>query len=95
MPSVLMPAARDYLSFAIGLLKVFGVAFQLPLVLVLLNRIGVLRRSVAVRMRRYAIVMIVAAAAMLTPPDVVSQIILALPMWALFEISILFMRRDQ
>lgn len=95
VPSVLMPAARDYLSFAIGLLKVFGVAFQLPLVLVLLNRIGVLRRSVAVRMRRYAIVMIVAAAAMLTPPDVVSQIILALPMWALFEISILFMRRDQ
>ena len=63
--------------------------------LVLLNRIGVLRRSVAVRMRRYAIVMIVVAAAMLTPPDVVSQIILALPMWALFEISILFMRRDQ
>ena len=95
VPSVLMPAARDYLSFAIGLLKVFGVAFQLPLVLVLLNRIGVLRRSVAVRMRRYAIVMIVVAAAMLTPPDVVSQIILALPMWALFEISILFMRRDQ
>ena len=95
VPSVLMPAARDYLSFAIGLLKVFGVAFQLPLVLVLLNRIGVLRRSVAVRMRRYALVRIVVAAAMLTPPDVVSQIILALPMWALFEISILFMRRDQ
>lgn len=94
VPSVLMPAAREYLAFAIGLLKVFGVAFQLPLVLVLLNRVGVLRRSVAVRMRRYAIVIIVAAAAVLTPPDIVSQVVLAVPMWALFEISLLFMRRD-
>lgn len=94
VPSVLMPAARDYLAFAIGLLKVFGIAFQLPLVLVLMNRIGVLPRSYAVRMRRYAIVLIVVAAAILTPPDVISQVILALPMWALFEISIMFMRRD-
>lgn len=89
-----MPAAREYLAFAIGLLKVFGVAFQLPLVLVLLNRVGVLRCSVAVRMRRYAIVIIVATAAVLTPPDIVSQVVLAVPMWALFEISLLFMRRD-
>lgn len=94
VPSVLMPAAREYLSFAIGLLKVFGVAFQLPLVLILLNRIGILRRSAAVRMRRYAIVLIVAAAAVLTPPDIVSQVVLAVPMWALFEISLFFMRRD-
>lgn len=94
IPSVLMPAARDYLVFAIGLLKVFGVAFQLPLVLVILNRTGVLPRRAAVRMRRYAIVLIVVAAAILTPPDVVSQVLLAIPMWMLFEISILFMRRD-
>lgn len=94
VPSVLMPAAKDYLGFAIGLLKVFGVAFQLPLVLVLLNRIGVLPRVSVVRMRRYAIVGIIVVAAVLTPPDIVSQICLALPMWALFEVSILFMRRD-
>jgi len=94
VPAVILPAARDYLSFVIGLLKVFGVAFQLPLVLVLLNRIGVLPRSRVVRMRRYAIVIIVICAAVLTPPDVVSQILLALPMWALFEASILFMRPD-
>lgn len=94
VPSVLMPAAREYLSFAIGLLKVFGVAFQLPLVLVLLNRIGVLPRDVAVRMRRYAVVAIVAIAAVLTPPDIVSQVVLAVPMWALFEISLFFMRRN-
>ena len=94
MPAVLLPVARDYLTFAIRLLKVFGVAFQLPLVLVLLNRIGVLERSSVLKMRRYAIVLIVVLAAVLTPPDVVSQVMLALPMWALFEISILFMRRD-
>ncbi len=94
VPSVVMPVARDYLSFAIGLLKVFGIAFQLPLIMVLLNRLGILPRQTAVRMRRYAIVIIVVVAAVLTPPDVVSQILLALPMWALFEISILFMRRE-
>lgn len=94
VPSVLLPAARDYLRFAIGLLKVFGVAFQLPLVLVLLNRIGVLSREFASKMRRYAIVLIIVVAAVLTPPDVVSQLLLAVPMWLLFEISILFMRRD-
>ena len=94
VPSVVLPAARDYLAFAIGMLKVFGIAFQLPLVLVLLNRIGVLPRARVLKIRRYAIVFIVIAAAILTPPDIVSQILLALPMWALFEISILFMRRD-
>ena len=94
VPAVLLPAARDYLTFTIGLLKVFGVAFQLPLVLILLNRVGVLKRMQVLKMRRYAIVFIVIVAAVLTPPDIVSQILLALPMWALFEVSILFMRRD-
>ena len=94
VPSMLLPDARDYLQFSIGMLKVFGVAFQLPLVLVLLNRIGILSRASAIKMRRYAIVLIVVVAAVLTPPDVVSQMLLALPLWALFELSILFMRRD-
>jgi sec-independent protein translocase protein TatC len=94
VPSLMLPMARDYLSFAIGLLKVFGVAFQLPLVMVMLNRLGMLSRAKTVKMRRYAIVVIAIAAAVLTPPDVVSQILLALPLWALFEISICFMKRD-
>lgn len=94
VPNVLLPAVRDYLRFAIGLLKVFGIAFQLPLVLVLLNRIGVLKKSFVVKFRRYAIVLIVLFAAILTPPDVVSQLLLAIPMWLLFEFSILFMRQD-
>lgn len=94
VPSLMLPVARDYLSFSIGLLKVFGIAFQLPLIMVMLNRIGVLPRAYALKMRRYAIVFIVIAAAVLTPPDIVSQILLAVPMWLLFEGSILFMHKD-
>ncbi len=93
VPNVFLPNARDYLQFVIRLLQVFGIAFQLPLVMVLLNKIGVLDKVRVIKMRRYAIVAIVIVAAILTPPDVVSQIMLALPMWALFEVSILFMRK--
>ena len=94
LPTVLLPAAKGYLSFAIDLLKVFGVAFQLPLVMIILNRIGLLSKNMASKCRRYVIVCIFIAAAVLTPPDIVSQILLAVPMWLLFEISLLFMRND-
>ena len=94
VPAVVAPAARDYLGFAIGLLKVFGIAFQLPLIMILLNRIGVLGRARVITMRRYAIVLIAVVAAVLTPPDIVSQILLGVPLYLLFEFSILFMRRD-
>lgn len=94
VPTVLMPAITGYLSFSIGLLKVFGIAFQLPLVMVLLNRIGVLPKSIAVKSRRYVLICIFIMAAVLTPPDIVSQILLAVPMWLLFEISLLFMQKD-
>ena len=94
VPAIVLPAVRDYLSFAISLLKVFGVAFQLPILMIFLNRIGVLPRSRVIAMRRYAIIVVVVVAAVLTPPDIVSQILLAVPMWLLFELSILFMRRD-
>ena len=94
VPAIVLPAVRDYLSFAISLLKVFGVAFQLPILMIFLNRIGVLPRSRVVAMRRYAIIVVVVVAAVLTPPDIVSQILLAVPMWLLFELSILFMCRD-
>lgn len=94
VPALIMPAARDYLGFAIGLLKVFGIAFQLPLIMVLLNRIGMLGRTRVVKMRRYAIVAIAIIAAVLTPPDVVSQVLFGVPLYLLFEFSILFMRRD-
>ncbi len=94
LPIVLFPSIKGYLAFAIGLLKVFGVAFQLPLVFVLLNRAGVLSKETAQRSRKYVIVMIFVMAAVLTPPDIVSQVLLAVPMWLLFEISLFFMKRD-
>ena len=94
LPVVLFPSMRGYLAFSIGLLKVFGIAFQLPLVLVLLNRAGVLSKAAARHSRKYVIVCIFIMAAVLTPPDIVSQILLAIPMWLLFELSLFFMRRD-
>jgi len=95
IPVVLFPAIRGYLSFTIDLLKIFGVAFQLPLVLVLLNRAGILSKQTAIKSRRYVLVVIFIVAAILTPPDIVSQVMLALPMWLLFEISLLFMKPEQ
>ena len=94
LPAVLLPAVKGYLAFAIDLLKIFGVAFQLPLVLIALNRIGVLSKATVIKSRRYVIVCIFIIAAVLTPPDIVSQILLAVPMWLLFEISLFFMRND-
>ena len=94
LPVVLFPSIKGYLAFSIGLLKVFGVAFQLPLILVLLNRAGLLSKQTAERGRKYVVVLIFIAAAVLTPPDIVSQVLLAIPMWLLFEFSLIFMRRD-
>lgn len=94
IPTVLIPAATGYLAFSIGLLKVFGIAFQLPLILVLLNRTGILSKQTAEKSRRYVLVCIFIAAAVLTPPDIVSQVLLAVPMWLLFEISLIFMKKD-
>ena len=92
VPTVLLPSIKGYLAFSIGLLKVFGLAFQLPLVLVGLNRIGLLSKQTAVKSRRYVIIGVFVLAAMLTPPDILSQILLAVPMILLFEISLWFMR---
>ena len=94
VPTVFLPTITGYLAFSVGMLKIFGIAFQMPLVLVGLNRIGVISKQSVAKSRRYVIVFIFIAAAMLTPPDVVSQILLAVPMLLLFEISLLFMKKD-
>lgn len=92
VPTVLLPSIKGYLAFSISMLKVFGIAFQLPLVLVGLNRVGLLSKQSAIKSRKYVIIGVFILAAMLTPPDVLSQVLLALPMWLLFEISLVFMR---
>lgn len=92
VPTVLLPSIKGYLAFSIGLLKVFGLAFQLPLVLIGLNRVGVLSKKSAIKSQRYVIIGVFILAAMLTPPDILSQVLLAVPMLLLFETSLFFMR---
>ena len=94
VPVVFLPAISGYLAFSIGMLKVFGITFQMPLILVGLNRIGILSKDTVIKSRRYVIIGIFVLAAMLTPPDIVSQVLLAVPMWVLFEISLFFMKKD-
>ena len=92
VPTVLLPSIKGYLAFSIGLLKVFGLAFQLPLVLIGLNRAGLLSKKSAIKSQRYVIIGVFVLAAMLTPPDILSQVLLAVPMLLLFETSLFFMR---
>jgi sec-independent protein translocase protein TatC len=83
-----MISIREYFSFSAMLLFAFGFIFQMPLVLVFLGRIGVVSSKMLRKKRKYAILIMFIAAAVFTPPDPQSQIMMALPMLALFEISL-------
>ncbi|MFQ5681715.1 MAG: twin-arginine translocase subunit TatC [Candidatus Binatia bacterium] len=84
------PAIRigEYLSFSSKMLLAFGITFELPVVAYFLARIGMIDHLFLIRQSRYAILVIFILAAILTPPDVVSQVLLALPLTILYAISI-------
>ncbi len=82
------PKVNEYLSLVMRLIFAFGLGFELPVVLTLLARVGIVSSKGLARNRRYAIVIAFVAAAILTPPDPISQISLALPIILLYEISI-------
>lgn len=84
-----MPRITDYLDFVIKLLLAFGLIFEMPLFSFFLSRMGVLTAQMMRKARRYAVLCIFIVAAILTPPDVVSQLLMAMPMLLLYEISIL------
>jgi sec-independent protein translocase protein TatC len=84
-----MPSMKEYLSFSIKFLLIFGLVFEFPMVLVLLTRIGVVDAKTLARQRKYAILLIFIFAAVMTPPDFISQVLMALPLIGLYELSIL------
>lgn len=84
----LLPKVSDYLSLVTTLLLAFGLCFQLPVVLTLMGLAGVVSSRALAQGRRFAIVGVVVVAAVVTPPDPISQIMLALPLVLLYEVSI-------
>lgn len=93
LPIQLEARIGDYLSLIISLIFAFGLCFQLPVLLLLLARAGFVKADFLAERRKYAIVIAFVIGAVMTPPDVISQTMLALPIILLYEISIILIRR--
>lgn len=89
VPMITLP---NYISFVTTLVLAFGAAFELPLILLFLAKVGVVTPAFLVQKRRHAIVLILIVSAIITPPDAVSQMIMALPLVILYELGIIVAR---
>jgi sec-independent protein translocase protein TatC len=83
-----LPSVKEYLSFSCKLLLAFGIIFELPIFILFLAKLGIVNEKMLRTQRKFAILGIFIVSAILTPPDVVSQILMAIPLMALYEISI-------
>jgi sec-independent protein translocase protein TatC len=92
LPIELEARVSEYLSLVMKLIFAFGLAFQLPVALTLMGRVGLITADQLAKNRKFAIVGIFVVAAVITPPDVISQVGLAVPILALYELSILAVR---
>ncbi|MCX7676366.1 MAG: twin-arginine translocase subunit TatC [Alteraurantiacibacter sp.] len=90
-----LPAMGDYLDLVMRFILAFGISFLLPVLLMLLNRAGIVSRAQLVGARRYVIVAVFVLAAIVTPPDVLSQLLLAAPLLILFEGSLVLMHLSE
>jgi len=90
----LLPDISAYLSFCLKLFFAFGVAFEVPMIILILLHSGLIQIEKLIHARPYVIVMSFVIGMLLTPPDVISQILLALPIWFLYEITIIFAKRS-
>jgi sec-independent protein translocase protein TatC len=90
-PSTIIPrlSMKEYLSFSSKLLLAFGLVFELPLVLTFMSKLGIVSVDLLKKNRKYAILLFFVGSAILTPPDVVTQVMMAVPLMGLYEISIL------
>ncbi len=87
-----MPSLKEYMNLTLKMLLIFGLVFQMPLIAYYLAKAGILNYKTLAKKRRYAILAIVVVSAIITPPEVSSQILMAVPMYGLFELSIMIAR---
>lgn len=92
LPLVVEAKISEYLALVLQIVLAFGLSFQLPVLLTLLVRVGLLSVATMARGRRYAVVILLGIAAVITPPDILSQVLLFMPLYALYELSIIIAR---
>ena len=87
-----MTDINQYVCFIFKLVFAFGIAFEIPIATILLVKSGITSKASLIKARPYLLVLFLVIGMLLTPPDIFSQLFLAIPMWILFELGIFFIR---